>query len=201
MAQGGTEPTVTDANLVLGYLDKDNFLVARTSSTETAPLALSQAGGFSRSSRHGRRGGRASPGQCAHGRRHPHRHRATRRDPRHFTLLAFVGAAGLHASAVAREPGCSALPCRSSPRAFGLGHAAHRPPHEMARSELASGGVPRMLCCAPSGPGLEAEGRARVASWFGGEVRNKARRRYALWRTGLRDLPCRSRRSSGTRQV
>lgn len=24
--QGGTEPTVTDANLVLGYLDPDNFL-------------------------------------------------------------------------------------------------------------------------------------------------------------------------------
>jgi len=95
-------------------------------------------------------------------------------DPRHFTLLAFGGAAGLHASAVARELGMQrvAVPIFAAGlSAWGMLHTDLR--YEMARSELASGGVPEDAVLRTIWAGLEAEGRARVASWFGGEVETK----------------------------
>ena len=105
--RGGDLPTVTDANLVLGYLDPGNFLGGRTrlhrdravQSVETgiaAPLGLSleeaalgvldvvttaMAEGIRLLTV--RRGG----------------------DPRNFSLLAFGGAAGLHVGKVARKTG------------------------------------------------------------------------------------------------
>ncbi len=109
-------------------------------------------------------------------------------DPRHFTLLAFGGAAGLHASAVARELGMQrvAVPIFAAGlSAWGMLHTDLR--YEMARSELASGGVPEDAVLRTIWAGLEAEGRARVASWFGGEVETRRAADMRYRRTGLRD--------------
>ena len=105
--RGGDQPTVTDANLVLGYLDPGNFLGGRNTlfpdQSERAvrdsvadPLGLSTVDAargildvVTTAMAEGirlltvRRGG----------------------DPRHFSLLAFGGAAGLHVGQVARKTG------------------------------------------------------------------------------------------------
>ncbi len=108
---GGDQPTVTDANLVLGYLDPGNFLGGRTrlhqdravravKTRVAGPLGLSleeaalgvldvvttaMAEGIRLLTV--RRGG----------------------DPRNFSLLAFGGAAGLHVGKVARKTGISRI--------------------------------------------------------------------------------------------
>ena len=105
--RGGDRPTVTDANLVLGYLDPGNFLGGRNPlfpdlseravrKSVAEPLGLSTVDAargildvVTTAMAEGirlltvRRGG----------------------DPRHFSLLAFGGAAGLHVSQVARKTG------------------------------------------------------------------------------------------------
>ncbi len=105
--RGGDQPTVTDANMVLGYLDPGNFLGGRTplypDLSERAvqkyvaePLGLSVVD--------------ASCGildvvttAMAEGIRLLTVRRGG--DPRHFSLLAFGGAAGLHVGKVARKTG------------------------------------------------------------------------------------------------
>lgn len=103
--KGGTQPTVTDANLVLGYLDAANFLdgkeqlhpdlAERAVATQVAtPLGLSTV-------------------EAAYGIHHVVsttmaegiRLLSVKRgvDPREFAMLAFGGAAGLHVSRVAKQ--------------------------------------------------------------------------------------------------
>ena len=105
---GGVQPTVTDANLLLGYLDPGNFRGGRTTldiaSTEAAMDRLGAALGMD--------GLDASQGifrlinvKMADGFKLMTIRRGV--DPRQFTLLAFGGAAGLHATSVARELGVS----------------------------------------------------------------------------------------------
>ncbi|MCE2761437.1 MAG: hydantoinase/oxoprolinase family protein, partial [Acetobacteraceae bacterium] len=102
-------------------------------------------------------------------------------DPRDCCLLAFGGAAGLHASAVARELSMKrvAVPFFAAGlSAWGMLHTDLR--YEMARSELNTGGVPDDDALRAIWAALEKEGRARVASWFGGavETRRAADMRY-----------------------
>src|SRR4029453_14624377 len=103
--KGGTQPTVTDANLVLGFLDPDNFLAGKArldrSLAEQAlhehvatPLGLTTV--------------EAAYGvhqvvstTMAEGIRLLSVKRGV--DPRDFALLAFGGASGLHVSRVARH--------------------------------------------------------------------------------------------------
>ena len=103
--KGGVFPTVTDANLILGYLNPDNFLGGATKldpglaqlaveSRIAGPLGLSAL-------------------EAAHGVHHlvsTHISEGIRLmsvqrgiDPRDFTLMAFGGASGLQASRVARQ--------------------------------------------------------------------------------------------------
>jgi N-methylhydantoinase A len=102
--RGGTEATVTDANLVLGYLDPDQFLggAARLdrAAAERALDALGRRLGLDRV--------RAAWGvhevintRMAEGARLVSVRRGV--DPRRFALLAFGGAAGLHVTDVARR--------------------------------------------------------------------------------------------------
>jgi N-methylhydantoinase A len=102
--KGGTAPTVTDANLVLGYLDPDNFLAGRirldVAAAEKAVDGLAQKLGVSRVA--------AAMGvfrlvntNMAEGIRLVSVRRGL--DPRRFALLAFGGAAGLHVTALARQ--------------------------------------------------------------------------------------------------
>ncbi|MDI3340434.1 MAG: hydantoinase/oxoprolinase family protein [Sphaerobacter sp.] len=103
-ARGGTQPTVTDANLVLGYLAPDAFLGGRMrldrAAAEAAIDRLAAALGLSRL-------------ETAHGIfriANANMLRAIRivsvergLDPRRFALLAFGGAGPVHAAALAAE--------------------------------------------------------------------------------------------------
>jgi N-methylhydantoinase A len=102
-ARGGTRPTVTDANLVRGLLDRGNFLGGRIAldvaaarrAVETAARALdtdvlTAAEGI----------GQVVNTNMAEGIKLVSVRRGV--DPRGFTLVAFGGAAGLHVTEVAR---------------------------------------------------------------------------------------------------
>ena len=169
---GGTQPAVTDANLVLGYLDAGNFLGgARKLNLEAAQGAvagLAEKLGI-------------APMDCAMGIHRLVNARmadgvrvATVRrgvDPRDFTLLAFGGAAGLHASAVARELGLkrAAVPLFAAGlSAWGMLQSDLR--YEMARSTLEAGGMPADASIAALYDQLEADARARMGQWYQGEI-------------------------------
>ncbi len=102
--RGGSLPTVTDASLVLGFLDPSNFLGGRekldTGAAEAALDALAADLGVERMT--------AAEGvhrvvhtNMAEGIRLVSVRRGV--DPRRFALLAFGGAAGLHITDVARQ--------------------------------------------------------------------------------------------------
>jgi N-methylhydantoinase A len=102
--RGGTAPTVTDANLVLGFLDARHFLGGRStldkSAAEAALDRLAKSLGVSRIT--------AAEGvhrvvntNMAEGIRVVSVRRGV--DPRRFALLSFGGAAGLHVTDVARQ--------------------------------------------------------------------------------------------------
>ena len=101
--KGGTAATVTDANVVLGFLDPDNFLGGRTQldagrarravdsiASRLGVDALSAAEGIHR----------VVDTNMAEGIRLVSVRRGA--DPRRFALLSFGGAAGLHITEVAR---------------------------------------------------------------------------------------------------
>src|SRR5215472_10834725 len=98
---GGTAATVTDANLVLGYLDPDGFLGGRrrldSAAAEAAVDRIAAALGIDRIA--AARGiHRVVNTTMAEGVRLVSVRRGV--DPRRFALLAFGGASGLHATAV-----------------------------------------------------------------------------------------------------
>ena len=180
--QGGTDPTVTDANLVLGYLDPGNFLGGRRS----LDMAAAEAAFAGLGARLGLDPIETAAGvhRLANVRMADGIRVATVRrgvDPRGFALLAFGGAAGLHASAVARELGMTrvAVPLFAAGlSAWGMLHTDLR--YEISRSEIGTSGLPDDEALRTIYAALEAEGRARVAAWFGGaiEVRRAADMRY-----------------------
>jgi N-methylhydantoinase A len=169
---GGEAATVTDANLVLGYLDAANFL----GGARQLDLGAAQRAVAALAARLG-----IAPPDCAMG---IHRlvnarmadgvRLATVRrgvDPRGFTLLAFGGAAGLHASAVARELGLrrAAVPVFAAGlSAWGMLQSDLR--YELARSTLAAGGMPGDAEIATLFGALEADARARMAEWYQGDI-------------------------------
>lgn len=180
--QGGTEPTVTDANLALGYLDAENFLGgARRLDTDAAMAAFVSLGAALGLDPMAAAAGvhRLANVRMADGIRVATVRRGV--DPRGFCLLAFGGAAGLHASAVARELGVTriAVPLFAAGlSAWGMLHTDLR--YEISRSQLGAEGVPDDAALRAIYAGLETEGRARVAAWFGGtvQVRRAADMRY-----------------------
>ncbi|MBX6373181.1 MAG: hydantoinase/oxoprolinase family protein, partial [Acetobacteraceae bacterium] len=174
--QGGTEPTLTDANLLLGYLDPANFLGGRRqldmAAAERAFAALGERLGLTAMQ------AAAGTHRLANVRMADGIRVATVRrgvDPRDYALLGFGGAAGLHATAVARELGIHrvAVPLFAAGlSAWGMLHTDLR--YEVARSEAdTAGGVPPDEALRAAFAALEAEGRARVAAWFGGQVETR----------------------------
>jgi N-methylhydantoinase A len=104
--QGGTHATVTDANLVLGYLDPGNFLGGDRkldpAAAEHAVDRIATALGVERLA--AARGiHRIVNTTMAEGVRLVSVRRGV--DPRRFALFAFGGAAGLHATEIARQLG------------------------------------------------------------------------------------------------
>ena len=173
--QGGEAATVTDASVALGYLDPDNFLGGGArldrGAAERVMARLGAALGI-------------DPLQAAEG---VHRvvntqmaegiRLATVRrgvDPRRFGLLGFGGAAGLHATALARTLGLSRvlLPRIASVlSAWGMlatelrSEAVHS--HVGETDRLDAGTVRRLF------RELEGRGRERMAGWFDGEIASR----------------------------
>jgi N-methylhydantoinase A len=138
---GGTEPTVTDANLVLGYLDAHSPLAGGIElDVEAAERAVREVGE------------RVGLGlrECAQGIldvANAEMVRALRVmtvergvDPRELVLLPFGGAGPLHAAAIAQELGMTTILC---PRASGvlaaLGLVVSERRRDVQRSVLLSG--------------------------------------------------------------
>jgi N-methylhydantoinase A len=178
--QGGTAATVTDANLVLGYLDPANFLGGRRRLDAAAAIASVQAvadllGLPVEQAAFGIH--RLVNTRMADGVRIATVRRGV--DPRGYTLLAFGGAAGLHVTAVAAELGIGrvVVPATASVlSAWGMLNTDLR--IELMRSQPQTGGIDVEALRAAFGA-MEQEGRARLA-WFDGEVivRRSADMRY-----------------------
>jgi len=171
---GGTEPTVTDANLALGYLDATRFLGgARLLDVAAAQRAIATLAGKLSITPEATALGvhRLVNARMADGVRVATVRRGV--DPRGATLLAFGGAAGLHASAVARDLGMAriAIPLFAAGlSAWGMLQTELR--HEIARSVVSATAMPEDAALAMLFEGLEAEARHQLGQWFTGEVRS-----------------------------
>jgi N-methylhydantoinase A len=168
--QGGTGATVTDANLVLGYLDAGNFLGGRRClDLEAATGVVARLGAALGIETEQAAAGihRVVNSRMADGVRVATVRRGV--DPRGYTLLAFGGAAGLHVTAVAAELGIGrvAVPVAASVlSAWGMLNTDLRV--ELSRSQGQTGGID-VAGLKAAFAAMEAEGRTRLG-WFEGEV-------------------------------
>lgn len=172
--RGGVHPTVTDADLLLGYLDPERFAggrmrLDRTAAERAIGRLAHELGCTLEEAAAGIQ--RVIDAKMADGVRLVSERRGV--DPRGFALLAFGGAAGLHASAVARALGMSRIivpQLASVLSAYGMLTSDLR--IEVARSHIAE---TRALCAHELRAlfaALEEEGRARLArAGFTGSVR------------------------------
>jgi N-methylhydantoinase A len=170
---GGSGATVTDANVVLGLIDPDNFLGGRRrlnrAAAETAVERIADALRINReAAAYGIH--RVVNTTMAEGVRLVSVRRGV--DPRNFALLAFGGASGLHATAIARQLGLTRV---IVPRAAAVlsawGMLATDLRIEMARSHV--GEVGRLDDGEIAGmfDAMEADGVKRLRSAFDGVVR------------------------------
>jgi len=168
---GGMQPTVTDANLVLGYLDPNSFLGGRRrldlkaarAAVETVAKQLGLDIEAAAMGIH-----RIVNSRMADGLRVATVRRGV--DPRRFALLAFGGAAGLHVSALAAELDMAQVlvPLEASVlSAWGMLNTDLRV--ELMRSlDQTRGGIDTAALVATCAE-LTAAGRANL-SWYDGEV-------------------------------
>ncbi|HAM60004.1 MAG TPA: 5-oxoprolinase [Candidatus Rokubacteria bacterium] len=171
--KGGRAATVTDANLVLGYLDAGNFLGGRARlDSAAAGRAVDQLAARLGTDRMAAAAGvhAVVNTRMAEGIRLVSVRRGV--DPRRFALLAFGGAAGLHATDVARQLdiGRVVVP-RMAALLSAWGMLATDLRFEAVRTHL--GDVKRVSASALCRvfAGMEAEGRRRLGPTFRGGVR------------------------------
>ncbi len=170
---GGTSPTVTDANLLLGYLDPANFLGGRKrldrAAAERAVDGQAARLGLSRdAAAHGIH--RLINLEMADGIRLITLRRGV--DPRRFALLAFGGAAGLHAVEVARELEIARVivpTVASVLSAWGMLASDLR--YELGRTHVGDGGPLDATQLRAVFAQLEHEAAGRMRGWFTGPVR------------------------------
>jgi N-methylhydantoinase A len=173
-AKGGVAATVTDANLVLGYLDPDGFLGGRRrldrGAAERAVAVIADALKVDRQE--------AALGihrivntTMAEGVRLISVRRGV--DPRRFALLSFGGASGLHATDVARQLDLTrVIVPRVAAVLSAWGMLATDLRFEVARSHIGDAGrldgagVKRLF------QAMEDEGLARLRSSFDGPTRS-----------------------------
>ena len=165
--QGGTLPTVTDANLVLGYLDADNFLGGEAKldpqlSEDALNQQVAESLGLSTvEAAHGV--SRVVSAAIAEGIRLMSVQRGV--DPRHFSLLAFGGAAGLQAAEVARQLGVEKvyIPA-AAPVLSAYGMLTTDLKYDFSRSYPASLNTIDLDAVRSITDELEAQGRAKLES-------------------------------------
>jgi N-methylhydantoinase A len=170
---GGSAATVTDANLVLGYLDPASFLGGRRrldrSAAETAVDRVAAALGIERLAA-ARGVHRVVNTTMAEGVRLVSVRRGV--DPRHFALLAFGGASGLHATDIARQLDLSrVIVPRVAAVLSAWGMLATDLRFEVGRTHIGDtkaldGGTVKRLF-----DDMEAEGLARLRASFDGPAR------------------------------
>ena len=197
--RGGAEPTVTDASVVLGLLDAENFLggAARLdeSAAEAALDRLAETLGVDRMT--------AAEGvhrivntTMAEGVRLVSVRRGV--DPRRFAMLSFGGAAGVHITEIARalEIGRVFAP-RVASVLSAWGMLATDLRFEAARSHIGDAGALDRESLKALFAELEADARARLKSGrLPGQGRRPPLRRHALRRADLR-----GRRQPGRRRL
>jgi N-methylhydantoinase A len=139
--RGGTEPTVTDANLLLGRLARDSRLAGGVElDAEAAEAAIDRLAGDLDLDRLQTAAGivRVANQEMVRALRVVTVERGV--DPRRFALLPFGGAGPMHAAAIAAELGISQILC---PRASGvlsaLGLCASDRRRDTARTVMLSG--------------------------------------------------------------
>ena len=169
---GGTAATVTDANIILGYLDVAAFMGGRRaldrSASEAAIDRLATSLGISRTE--------AAAGiyrlvnlKMADGIRMMTLRRGV--DPRRFALLNFGGAAGLHSAEVARELdiGRIIVPIEASVlSAWGMLMSDLR--YEVSRTHFATGSRTTASELREIFESLERQAADRLRSWFDGPI-------------------------------
>ena len=171
--QGGTQATVTDANLLLGYLDADNFLGgARRLERAASEAAVERVAAALKLAREETAAGifRLINLKMADGIRLMTLRRGV--DPRRFALLSFGGAAGLHAVEVARELDISRviIPTMASVlSAWGMLATDLR--YEASRTHIGEQAVMDDAAVRRIFGDLEERASARLTSWFDGPLR------------------------------
>src|SRR6516225_309319 len=170
---GGSAATVTDANLVLGYLDPASFLGGRRkldrAAAEAAVDSIADALGIDRVSAalgiH-----RVVNTTMAEGVRLVSVRRGV--DPRHFALLAFGGASGLHATDIARQLDLSRVVVpRVAPVLSAWGMLATDLRFEISRTHIGDTRALDGAAVKQLFDEMEAEGLARLRASFDGQSR------------------------------
>ena len=170
---GGTFATVTDANLLLGYLDADNFLGGtRKLERAASEAAVDRVATNLKLSREATAAGifRLINLKMADGIRLMTLRRGV--DPRRFALLSFGGAAGLHAVEVAREleiPRVIVPTVASVLSAWGMLSTDLR--YETSRTHIGEHAVMDDTAMRKIFGELEDRAAARLRSWFNGAIR------------------------------
>lgn len=170
---GGREATVTDANLVLGYLDPARFLGGRRSldraAAERALDGIAGALGVARIE--AARGiHRIVNTTMAEGVRLVSVRRGV--DPRNFALLAFGGAAGLHATDIARQLDLKRVVVpRVAAVLSAWGMLATDLRFEIARTHIGDAGALDGAAVKRLYEEMEVEGLARLRGSFNGPAR------------------------------
>ncbi len=171
-ARGGSAPTVTDANVVLGLLDPGNFLGGRmrldVDAARRAVEKVAKALGITLVA--------AAEGihrvvntNMAEGIRLVSVRRGA--DPRRFALLSFGGAAGLHITEVARMLEISRVVVpRVASVLSAWGMLATDLRYEFVRTHVGEAGTIGAARLRRIFAEMEAEGRRRLGKAFGGEV-------------------------------
>ena len=163
--QGGTRPTVTDANLLLGYLDPRYFLGGRmaldTAAAESAMAKLAADLGLSVEEAAWGVYDLVSENMAGAARVHIVE---KGRDPRRYAMVAMGGAGPLHAARVARKLGVREVVVPpASGAASALGFLAAPVAYEAARSWPMRIADPDFTGVESLLRELEAQGRARLA--------------------------------------
>jgi N-methylhydantoinase A len=174
--RGGTEATVTDSNLVLGFLDPDNFLggrakLDRAAAEAAVDLVAAKLGVDRMAAAEGIH--RIINTRMAEGIRLVSVRRGV--DPRRFAILSFGGAAALHVTDVARQLDLKrVIVPRLAAVLSAWGMLASDIRYEIARTHI--GDASRLEAEALRGvwAEMEAEGRAKLAAAeFDGPVRSQ----------------------------
>jgi N-methylhydantoinase A len=172
-ANGGGAATVTDANLVLGYLDPASFLGGRRKlDREAAEAAVDNIAAGLGIDRLGAASGihRVVNTTMAEGVRLVSVRRGV--DPRHFALLAFGGASGLHATDIARQLDLSRVVVpRVAAVLSAWGMLATDLRFEVARSHIGDTETLDGVELKGLFEEMEAEGFARLRASFDGAAR------------------------------